>query len=178
VEGVDRISHEMEGTMKQTAKSSIEEKPARIVWFPVVLGVLCGLSVGVVIGLGVAWIVGKPSTAETYDTWRWFAEENPKVVLSTECLPKLSVPPGGLWNLHTTYSKSTNEPVYQLAALHKAVGPVDLFEGMCQEGPVSASGKWHGETKTTIWEPFKQTSGWYWYGEQITEGEWHLRNRK
>jgi hypothetical protein len=42
-------------------------------------------------------------------------------------------------------------------------------------GPMTASGKPHGE-----WEHFtglRVDHVWYWYGQEITEGEWHLRNK-
>ena len=46
------------------------------------------------------------------------------------------------------------------------------------EGTYSESGKKHGEWTTTVYSPFKQTEEYFWYGEQITEGEWHLRNKQ
>lgn len=45
------------------------------------------------------------------------------------------------------------------------------------EGPMSESGRPHGEW-TIIYPSLEEsTQQWYWYGEPITEGEWHLRNR-
>lgn len=55
------------------------------------------------------------------------------------------------------------------------------------EGGFSQTGKLHGRWHT--WAMYSADSGmaigdrhtdkdeWYWYGEEITEGEWHLRNR-
>jgi hypothetical protein len=50
----------------------------------------------------------------------------------------------------------------------------DLFR---TEGGFSPSFKRHGP-----WDTFQTGAGpelhqWFWYGEEITEGEWHLRNR-
>ncbi len=45
-------------------------------------------------------------------------------------------------------------------------------------GPMSESGKPHGHWTTTLWEPrLNWTDQWYWYGEEVSEGQWHLRNR-
>lgn len=46
------------------------------------------------------------------------------------------------------------------------------------EGPMSDSGRMHG--KWTFWNlrnDARTQPKWYWYGEEITEGEWHLRNK-
>ena len=55
---------------------------------------------------------------------------------------------------------------------------------MSGEGPMSASGKPHGEwenqdLRAGWWDlPGRgESKTWYWYGEEITEGEWHLRNK-
>lgn len=51
------------------------------------------------------------------------------------------------------------------------------------KGPISDSGKRHGKW-CWFWKPQKGipyrdpiTYTWHWYGEKITEGEWHLRNK-
>lgn len=49
-----------------------------------------------------------------------------------------------------------------------------------QEGPMTETGKLHGQwTVIDISGPVEEWTRheWYWYGEQITEGEWHLRNK-
>ncbi len=43
-------------------------------------------------------------------------------------------------------------------------------EGGYGHGPVTPSGKPHGKWKLL------SVDQWYWYGEQVTEGEWHERN--
>lgn len=45
------------------------------------------------------------------------------------------------------------------------------------EGPFVGTGKQHGHWTSFTWEGRKLEHLWYWYGEKITEGEWHLRNR-
>lgn len=44
-------------------------------------------------------------------------------------------------------------------------------------GPMSASHKQHGHWTSHTYDDFPPTHTWYWYGEEITEGEWHLRNK-
>lgn len=46
-------------------------------------------------------------------------------------------------------------------------------------GPVSASGKQHGHWTGRIEVDGKElpVDLWYWFGDVVTEGEWHLRNR-
>ncbi len=46
------------------------------------------------------------------------------------------------------------------------------------EGYVSESGKKHGKWTYTIVQPYFQEDQFYWYGEKVTEGEWHLRNKR
>ena len=72
-----------------------------------------------------------------------------------------------------TYSNWTGKPCYRHVEMRdsggKAIGYAD--------GPVSDSGKPHGEWDLLFLDEFKSVKWWYWYGEQITEGEWHLRNQ-
>ena len=44
-------------------------------------------------------------------------------------------------------------------------------------GPMAGNGRLHGEWIGIEWHDSNITHEWYWYGEEITEGEWHLRNR-
>jgi hypothetical protein len=44
-------------------------------------------------------------------------------------------------------------------------------------GPLAPSGKPHGEWTVILWKPQDySTFLWYWYGDQISEGEWHRLN--
>jgi len=46
------------------------------------------------------------------------------------------------------------------------------------EGGFSDSGKQHGPWKSFSSDDYSKTDyEWYWYGEPISEGEWHLRNK-
>lgn len=51
------------------------------------------------------------------------------------------------------------------------------------EGPLSESGKLHGHWVVNVLDNsdedlnLETVHGWFWYGEEITEGEWHLRER-
>lgn len=53
----------------------------------------------------------------------------------------------------------------------------DFMKDLHCEGGMSESNKPHGKWKYTCFEPFWKKEVWYWYGEEITEGEWHLRNK-
>lgn len=65
--------------------------------------------------------------------------------------------------------------IYQKIIFHRDGDYKERFE---VEGPLSPSGKRHGEWKTHFWDwHLKDTSQFYWYGDEISEGEWHLRNR-
>lgn len=45
-------------------------------------------------------------------------------------------------------------------------------------GPLAGTGKPHGRWELTFWKPdYRHETKFYWYGEQISEGEWHLRNK-
>jgi hypothetical protein len=46
------------------------------------------------------------------------------------------------------------------------------------EGAFSESGKKHGEWKITPLDDWREHSEWYWYGEPVTEGQWHVLNRQ
>lgn len=47
--------------------------------------------------------------------------------------------------------------------------------GTMISGPLSPSGKMHGEWRAMFG---MDGSTWYWYGEEVSEGTWHLRNNK
>lgn len=53
---------------------------------------------------------------------------------------------------------------------------VRFASGGSAEGDFSESGKQHGQW-TYVDDDWKVTHTWYWYGEEITEGEWYLRNK-
>lgn len=46
------------------------------------------------------------------------------------------------------------------------------------EGPIADSGSVHGKWKTLTYKPVNLETEYFWYGEKITEGEWHLRNKR
>lgn len=47
------------------------------------------------------------------------------------------------------------------------------------EGAMTETGRLHGHWHSTVFSDSGMRSGddWYWYGERISEGEWHLRNK-
>lgn len=44
-------------------------------------------------------------------------------------------------------------------------------------GPIAGTGKRHGEWAIVTWKPYSSTSKFYWYGEEVSEGEWHKLSR-
>jgi hypothetical protein len=47
-----------------------------------------------------------------------------------------------------------------------------------EEGPMAGTGRPHGAWEVTIRKPdLRIKTQFYWYGEEIEEGEWYLRNR-
>ena len=134
-------------------------------------------AVGLVLGLLLPLV--KLRGHKTYEKWAWMAANNPKEILSTKAFPDIDVPRGGLMEFHTVYDQTTDAPVFRTVVLHQREGHMlKGLDGIEEEGPLSPSGKWHGQTTVTIWEPFKRSSKWYWYGEEVSEGEWHLRNHR
>lgn len=59
---------------------------------------------------------------------------------------------------------------------------VEILMTLSMQGPMSASGKPHGHWKQlsgtpSDWSTYKTENKWFWYGEEISEGEWHTRNK-
>lgn len=48
---------------------------------------------------------------------------------------------------------------------------------ICYEGGFSESRKRHGPWTEMSYDDFHVTRTWYWYGEEVSEGEWHKLNR-
>jgi len=45
------------------------------------------------------------------------------------------------------------------------------------DGPMAGTGTPHGAWEKTTLKPYDRSAVFYWYGEEVSEGEWHLRNR-
>lgn len=72
-----------------------------------------------------------------------------------------------------TLTRFGNKPVYRTVTILTKEGKLDVV----MEGPLSPdSGKPHGKWKYLAFNPIDGETWWYWYGDQVTEGEWHLRN--
>ncbi|MEX0938206.1 MAG: hypothetical protein WDZ59_10145 [Pirellulales bacterium] len=80
---------------------------------------------------------------------------------------------GGSTRYFDTYSRATG------AITHRTMTVNDEDGGSLYNfsGPMSPSNKPHGHWEHLNWDTLKLTDRWYWYGEEITEGEWHLRNK-
>ena len=73
-----------------------------------------------------------------------------------------------------TYSK------WRGTFLHRSVTATDSEDNLISicSGPMSASGKPHGEWKMSIFQPeYATRQQFYWYGDQISEGDWHLQSK-
>lgn len=72
-----------------------------------------------------------------------------------------------------TYRIWDNRHLHRYVVVSDETGNPTLID----EGPMSESSRPHGKW-THINVPLDSTTAhWYWYGEAITEGEWHLRNK-
>lgn len=79
---------------------------------------------------------------------------------------------GDLESVITEYVyRSQYRPFYQETSVWTEKGYGRL------EGGYSESGKRHGRWKSFSTDDITGQTEWYWYGEPITEGEWHLRNK-
>lgn len=52
-------------------------------------------------------------------------------------------------------------------------------DGWVYQSELCDSGKAHGKVRYICWKKGEEVdeTAWFWYGEPITEGEWHLRNK-
>lgn len=76
-----------------------------------------------------------------------------------------------------SYSRS-GKHWYRHLTMKSSKGTYSL--GYSSEGPMSGTPpRPHGHWLSTSWEPvlFEQSHHWFWYGEEITQGEWELRQK-
>lgn len=71
---------------------------------------------------------------------------------------------------------SAIHPVYRHAEYFPDADNPEV-SSFAMSGPMSPSGKLHGQWAVTTWEPYEEFPMWFWYGTTITEGEWRLRTR-
>lgn len=76
----------------------------------------------------------------------------------------------GGWEV-VTYRNKTGDP-FEMFIAFPDDSPIIMASG-----GLSSSGKYHGEWSYQFNDPPRFETLWYWYGEEITEGEWHLRNQ-
>jgi hypothetical protein len=80
---------------------------------------------------------------------------------------------------NVTYEFWTNQPVREYARIYADDSKADLV--VTREGPLSGDPReWHGKWDFTFWDPadIRWESRYYWYGEEVSQGEWQLRNRQ
>ena len=94
----------------------------------------------------------------------------------------------------TRYDKNTGKAIHLTMALPGKKGHALAHLTPTIYGPVTESGKRHGKWTTSVGlenmgEAVKEavehdeilkmrTEQWYWYGEKVSEGEFHLRDRR
>jgi len=78
------------------------------------------------------------------------------------------------------YRRLSKRPYYRKMNLRK---PGEFLTWYISQGPMTDTGKPHGKWSWTNldWDakPFESKQGikFYWYGEELSEGNWHLRNK-
>lgn len=55
--------------------------------------------------------------------------------------------------------------------------PDGKTRSLTTSGPMAGTGKPHGEWSVVYWGPFRSETKFFWFGEEVSEGEWHLRNK-
>ncbi len=82
-----------------------------------------------------------------------------------------------------TYKRWSDQFVYRKFSVYDSPKAAQQarFVGLGEvsaKGPMAGTGKPHGSWEYTQWKPKWQVeTKFYWYGEEVSEGEWHLRNR-
>jgi hypothetical protein len=84
-------------------------------------------------------------------------------------------------DFHDTYKHWSGEFIYRRMSkfydADKSVGSHSLF--WRTQGPMAGTGKPHGHWITNKFgddNPYHKDE-FYWYGEEVSEGNWHLRNK-
>lgn len=83
------------------------------------------------------------------------------------------------WEYTDLQYRNADHPFFR--KMYRWGGKDGDYISMSMSGPMSDSGKLHGHWETSIWlrgdGRHRNTDEWYWYGEVVSEGEWHLRNK-
>lgn len=127
--------------------------------------------------LAIAALIVHAAT-DTYTTM-WTAIEDPETYELTE-----TATPVAYWGSRTgrEISRIRYRDTYKRWGdrfVHRRIDNYDNRGHVTRSfaGPMSESGKPHGPWELALWDSHDRRLSWYWYGEKITEGEWHLRNR-
>lgn len=100
-----------------------------------------------------------------------------------------------LWGRHDTYERTWTSDTFEYTDTYRRWGHQHVyrriekyeedqmdkeFKGLgiwTARGPIAGTGKLHGKWEYIVWKPkIHMETTFYWYGEEISEGEWHLRN--
>lgn len=79
-----------------------------------------------------------------------------------------------------TYKRWGGQHIYRVLHAFETPEAAAEWRGIpnwSARGPITETGKVHGKWSYTYWKPdFHIETKFFWYGEEISEGEWHLRN--
>jgi hypothetical protein len=81
--------------------------------------------------------------------------------------------PGTIYFTDYIY-RGDDKPFYRRLHIQQKVGGTHHVEGAFSDSG-KQHGRWHGYTLSS--GGIESHDDWYWYGERVSEGEWHLRNR-
>lgn len=87
---------------------------------------------------------------------------------------------GGLTTKYVDRYKFGNDPCRMVVVHHDPDSFVDgipIFNVAELSIPLTRDGVSHGEGEMILYNPFQKERVFYWYGESVSEGEWHLRNK-
>jgi hypothetical protein len=124
---------------------------------------------------GIVCMIAAVVLFARYDHFQrtWCTEWNPEKLRYEETAKSpLSIKRGVVY--HDTYTRFDSHITFRDLTTYDADG--HLLRS--SRGPMTASNKPHGEWKVVMWQPDCSIGReWYWYGEEVSEGEWHLRDR-
>ena len=137
----------------------------------------------------VVWWFGPPaalvllSLYAPFDryTVRWTKVYDP--TLLTEVQTEVALPWDGpsqdvSWTEYRDrYRRWGRRLVYRWVASYDGNTTEDYWAAFHSQGRMSASGRPHGPWQMNCYNPPYAKDVWFWYGEEISEGEWHLRNK-
>lgn len=158
------------------------------------VGLICGRSIPwrffSFTGPGAAVLalaIYAPFDRYTVRSWAVWDEQNLELTFMPGPIPWSDpVPEHGCVIRYETYRRWTDGPIYRKAVSYESsTGSLRGYGWsrplMITEGPTSPGGQCHGRWVITFHGPETETEAsvltWHWYGEKISEAEWHARSK-